>query len=154
MTAQVILENVGESNKKFLINRWGTREQIKNMPKIGSVFAVPVAHAMQAGLVFSKDSLSELTSDQYNIVPTALQMLFNQLEDEGVEELFTLLLSGVKYKTDSVTLDTFEDIAELLEVVAKVLEVNYKSLFTGKGLLDSLQTLVPMTQQNLPSEQP
>ena len=145
---------VGEDQKPFTINRWGTREQIKNMPKIGSVFAVPIAHALQAGILFRKDTLTVLTSDQYNIIPTALQMLFNQLEDEGTEELFELLLSGVKYQKASVTLDSFDDISELLEVIAKVLEVNYKSLFMGKGLMASLQMVVPMTQQNLQSEQP
>lgn len=151
MTQQTFLKI---NDKSYTINRWGTREQIKNLPKIGSVFAVPVAHALQGGSIFSSDSPQDITSDQYNIIPTALQMLFNQMEEEGTEELFDILLTGVKYQKESVTLDTFEDIGTLLQVVAKVLEVNYNSLFTGKGLWDSLKTMVPITQQTTQSKQP
>ena len=150
---QLKQERIKSGDKTFLINVWGTREQIKNLPKIGSVFAVPIVHAMQALSIFDKDSTKEVTSDQYNILPTALQILLDQLEDEGTEEFFDLILSGVRYQTESVDLDTFDDISQLLEVTGKVLEANYKSLFTGKGLSGFLQMAVPLAQQNLPSKQ-
>jgi len=122
--------------KRYVINAWATTEQIRNMPLIGKAFAVPLA------MCLSEDrGLDES-------LPEALFALFNQMEDHGVEELFNMLFSKVFLNDTPVTLDdSFDGIDGVLQVAAKVINLNYGVLYSGKGLSGFLTEIAPLAQQ-------
>lgn len=129
---------VGE--KTFISPSWPPLSKAaKNLPIIGKSFFVPISFLLSAG---ESGDLSQALSQ-------ALFLLFEQLEEEDVSKLFNLILDDVWCKnTDKkVNLDEdFNDLDELLTLVAMVLKQHYGSLVSGKGLSSLMQTIVPLHQ--------
>lgn len=140
MQPNFIQEKIEISGKKFLINKWGPTKFYKNIGPIGRYFAVPLGIMYGGGDV---KSLSEA-------VPTALVYLFNQMEESDIMDFFKLVLEDVHYQGQPIAnqLESIfqSDPEDIIELVAKVLEVNYKGFFQKKGLGSLLNILSPLSQ--------
>lgn len=115
----------------FLITHWSPTKVMKNLPKIGRYIAVPMA-SISGAILSGGQNLSEA-------LPTAILYLFEQMETDDLEKLFTLILEDVIVDgTDKVDMDLiFQDkVLDLIKLVAKVLEVNYGCFFTKDGFAD------------------
>lgn len=110
------------------------------MPKIGKYFVVPLSIVMSSG---DAENLSDT-------IPTAVVYLFNEMEENDIMDLFQIILEDTHLQGQSVApkIDEIfmEDPQELLELVAKVLEVNYKSFFQKKGFESLLKMVSPIAQ--------
>lgn len=122
---------------KFLITHWSPTKVMINMPKIGRYFAVPLA-TVAGSLLTGGANFSDA-------LPTAALYLFEQMEEDDIMKLFDLILSdticdniGGKIDIDEVFA---EDVPALLQLVTKVLEVNYGCFFKKDGFA-SLQGLL------------
>ena len=129
------------NNKVFISNKWTLFTQMQYLPKLGKVLAVPLGFIVGAA--------SDGESNLKDAIPSALFMLFEQLEDNDQMDLFQGLLQSV-YKnngTEKVNLESdFEDLDELFVVLAKVIEQNYGSLLMGKGKAALMKLLIPLNQ--------
>ena len=77
------------------------------------------------------------------VLPTALVYLFEQLDDQSIDELFKILFSDVTVDgVDKVDPDKLfaGNLFAMLKLAGKVLEVNYGSFFTQEGL-DGLMSM-------------
>lgn len=130
-TTEVIL---GE--KEFTIEHWSPTKAMKNLPKVGKYFAVPMA-TIVGSLGTGGANLSEA-------LPTACVYLFDQMEEEDIMKFFNMVLEDVyfegknKFDIDEVFAT---DISELFELVAAVLKANYGCFFKKAGFA-SLQSLL------------
>lgn len=123
---------------RCLSNTWGSIKTLRNLPKIGKAFAVPLS------FIYSCSTEEELR----DAIPTALMMLFEQLEEQDIEELFKTILQDVWVDGDQ-RLDMDRDIKspdDLLTLVSKVLDQNYGSLIKGKGFKNLFGVMVPLHQ--------
>lgn len=106
-----------------------------NLPKIGRIIAVPMG-AIGGELLNGGRNLAE-------VLPTALVYLFEQLDDQSIDELFKILFSDVTVDgVDKVDPDKLfaGNLFAMLKLAGKVLEVNYGSFFTQEGL-DGLMSM-------------
>lgn len=130
---------IGESKKRFQSNKWNVFTAAATLPKVGKVFAVPVSFLFSAK---EESALSEA-------IPQAFYMLFEQLEEHDTTELFQVILQDVWVENGTRLVDIgkdFDDIADLLELVAKVLKQQYGAMLKGKSILELFQTIVPVSQ--------
>lgn len=120
----------------FVITHWAPSKVMTNLPKIGRYIAVPFA-SVGGAIMSGGQNLSEA-------LPTAILFLFEQMEQDDIVKLFNLILEDVIVDgVGKVDIDiTFQDnILALIELVAKVLEINYGCFFTKDGFA-SLQGLL------------
>lgn len=119
----------------FIITHWSPMVCMHNLPKIGRIIAVPMG-AIGGELLNGGRNLAE-------VLPTALVYLFEQLDDQSIDELFKILFSDVTVdgvdKVDPDKLFT-GNLFAMLKLAGKVLEVNYGSFFTQEGL-DGLMSM-------------
>lgn len=119
----------------FIINHWSPMVCMHNLPKIGRIIAVPMG-AIGGELLNGGRNLAE-------VLPTALVYLFEQLDDQSIDELFKILFSDVTVDgVDKVDPDKLfaGNLFAMLKLAGKVLEVNYGSFFTQEGL-DGLMSM-------------
>lgn len=119
----------------FIITHWSPMVCMHNLPKIGRIIAVPMG-AIGGELLNGGRNLAE-------VLPTALVYLFEQLDDQSIDELFKILFSDVIVDgVDKVDPDKFftGNLFAMLKLAGKVLEVNYGSFFTQEGL-DGLMSM-------------
>ncbi len=119
----------------FIITHWSPMVCMHNLPKIGRIIAVPMG-AIGGELLNGGRNLAE-------VLPTALVYLFEQLDDQSIDELFKILFSDVTVDgVDKVDPDKLfaGNLFAMLKLAGKVLEVNYGSFFTQEGL-DGLMSM-------------
>lgn len=119
----------------FIITHWSPMACMHNLPKIGRIIAVPMG-AIGGELLNGGRNLAE-------VLPTALVYLFEQLDDQSIDELFKILFSDVTVDgVDKVDPDKLfaGNLFAMLKLAGKVLEVNYGSFFTQEGL-DGLMSM-------------
>ena len=119
----------------FIITHWSPMVCMHNLPKIGRIIAVPMG-AIGGELLNGGRNLAE-------VLPTALVYLFEQLDDQSIDELFKILFSDVMVDgVDKVDPDKLfaGNLFAMLKLAGKVLEVNYGSFFTQEGL-DGLMSM-------------
>lgn len=119
-------------DKEFIITHWSPTKVMKNLPKIGRYFAVPmatVAGSVMAGGANFSDAL-----------PTAALYLFEQMEEDDIIKLIDLLLEDVDYNSMGAKINIDEvfdgDIMGMIQLVTKVLEVNYGCFFEKSGFVN------------------
>ncbi len=125
---------IGE--KEFTIEHWSPTKAMKNLPKVGKYFAVPLATVV-GSLGSGGQNLSEA-------LPTACVYLFDQMEEDDIMKFFNMALEDVYYNGSSkIDIDSVfaNDISELFELVAAVLQANYGCFFKKAGFA-SLQNLL------------
>lgn len=136
----------------FEITHWSPTKVMKNLPKIGRYVAVPMA-TIGGSMASGGQNLSEA-------LPTAILYLFEQMEEDDLNKLFSLILEDVSVDGggDKVNIDdVFQDnVFDLLKLVAKVLEVNYGCFFTKDGFagLKELMGKLGMVHQVNTMDQP
>tara|TARA_R110000782_G_scaffold135938_1_gene228322 strand:- start:329 stop:793 length:465 start_codon:yes stop_codon:yes gene_type:complete len=131
-------EKVTVGDKNYLIQSWNVIKAIQHFPTIGKAFAVPLS------FLYSSMGDEQALRDA---IPQAFFMLFEQLEQQDVMELFNLILSGVSHEGQPLNIDThLANIDELFQLAAKALEINYGCLMNGKGFKNLLGVMVPMHQ--------
>lgn len=119
----------------FIITHWSPMVCMHNLPKIGRIIAVPMG-AIGGELLNGGRNLAE-------VLPTALVYLFEQLDDQSIDELFKILFSDVMVDgVDKADPDKLfaGNLFAMLKLAGKVLEVNYGSFFTQEGL-DGLMSM-------------
>lgn len=127
----------------FVINHWGPRQAMHNLPRIGRIIAVPMG-AIGGELLSGGKNLAE-------VLPTALVYLFEQLDDKSIDELFNILFADVVVDgVDKVDIDKLfvGNLFAMLKLAGKVLEVNYGSFFTQEGLDGLMSMLQGMQMAN------
>lgn len=138
MTQKFETFNVG--TKAFISPAWPPMSKAaKNLPKIGKAFAVPLS------FLFSASDEGKLS----DAIPQAVFMLFEQLEEQDISELFSLILQDVYCKTTDKPVDLdqdFDSLDELLQLLASVLKQHYGCLIEGKGFRGLFQVMVPLSQ--------
>lgn len=136
----------------FIITHWSPMVCMHNLPKIGRIIAVPMG-AIGGELLNGGRNLAE-------VLPTALVYLFEQLDDQSIDELFKILFSDVTVDgVDKVDPDKLfaGNLFAMLKLAGKVLEVNYGSFFTQEGLdglMSMLQGLQMANQVNSLDQDP
>lgn len=116
---------------------WSPLTAAKKLPKIGQVFAVPIS------FLFSN------AEDPASAIPQALMMLFSQLEEQDVSELFNIILTDVWCKTTDkpINIETdLDNLDELLQLGAMVLTQHYGALISGNGMRQLFKVLLPVHQ--------
>lgn len=127
--------------KTILSTVWPTRSKaFKNLPLIGGVFAVPIAVLAGSG-----------GTDMQNALAMASELFFQKLADPETSRLIDIVLEDVYIKLNGgvVPLDVdehLEDIDELFQVMACVLNQHYGKLVKGKGSKQLLEVLLPLGQ--------
>jgi hypothetical protein len=129
------------NNKVLTSNKWGLFTQMDNLPRLGKVLAVPLG--------FIVGSATDGATNMSEAIPSALFMLFQELESNNQRDLFETIFHDVHADNGSRRVDLekdFDDLDQLFEAGAKVLEQQYGSLITGKGAKGLFGLLVPMHQ--------
>ena len=131
---------IGEGNKarKFISHGWSPLKAAKNLPPIGKAFATPISFLFGA----NEDTMQQA-------IPQALFMLFEQMEESDVEELFSMILQTVYAENGTRLVDMntdFYNIDELLTLLALVLKQHYGCLMGGNGFTSLFQIMVPLTR--------
>lgn len=136
-TTETFVIGEGEKARKFISNGWSPLKAAKNLPPIGKAFATPISFLFGA----NEDTLQQA-------IPQALYMLFEQMEESDVEQLFSMILQDVYVNPqDKVDLNRdFYNIDEMLTLMALVLKQHYGCLIEGKGFTNLFRILVPMGQ--------
>jgi hypothetical protein len=136
---KIITVEVDGEKKEFLNQCWSPMKCFGNISKIGKSFAVPLSMLASGG----EDEMSE-------VLPQALFMLFEQMEEQDVWELFQTITQDVYAERGTRKIDLDEDLGNdlgaILTVVGETLRGNYGSLFTGKGLSSLINPLMGVTQ--------
>ena len=122
------------SGKTFKIVKWNNRKSIELLPVLGNLLLVPTAMALDPTNI-SEEKIADSLGD-------LLGMLFHRLGELEVTELVDELLTAVK-ETDGtdVTMDSFEDIADIMLAIAKVIGAHYSCLFMKAGSADLFNML-------------
>ena len=123
----------------FVITHWGPMKAMKNMPKIGKIVAVPLG-AVGGSILSGGQNMAE-------VLPTALAYLFQELDDNSIEELFKILFEDITVDgVDRLNPDVVfaGHLLEMIKLAGKVLEVNYGCFFTQDGLGSLLEMLQQM----------
>lgn len=127
--------NVG--GKAFISASWSPMKAAKNLPKIGKAFAVPISFLIAGG------------ENIQSAIPQAMFMLFEQLEEQDLSQLFELILQDIWCKATDRALNIdndLENIDELLQLAANVLKQHYGCMIEGKGFMSLFQVMVPLHQ--------
>ena len=127
--------NVG--GKVYTSLSWSPLKAAKNLPKVGNAFAVPIS------FLFSN------AEDPQSAIPQALMMLFSQLEEQDITELFNLILADVWCKTTDKQLNIdadLDNLDELLQLGAAVLTQHYGCLMSGEGFKSLFKVMLPLNQ--------
>ena len=130
-------EDFAIGGKVYKSLSWSPLKSAKNLPKIGNAFAVPIS------FLFSN------AEDPQSAIPQALMMLFSQLEEQDISELFNIILSDVWCKTTDKKLDIesdLENLDELLQLAASVLTQHYGCLMSGEGFKSLFKVMLPLNQ--------
>lgn len=130
------------NNKTLISNKWGLFTQMQYLPKLGKLLAVPLGFLTGAAASGDDNQLQ-------NAIPSALYMLFEEMEGDSHRDLIEGILHNVYADngTRVVEIDKdFTDLDELFQVLAKVLEQQYGSLISGKGKAALFGLLVPLQQ--------
>lgn len=138
-TQEKFVVGAGKESRTFISNGWSPLKAAKNLPSIGKCFATPISMLIGAG---DEDGFKEA-------IPQALYMLFEQLEENDIEELFTTILQNVYTDNGTRIIDIETDLYnldELLELVSKVLKQHYGCLISGKGFTSLFQMMVPLNR--------
>lgn len=131
-------EKIVLDGRPFLLQTWGVMKAMKHFPTIGKAFAVPLS--------FLYSSMGDEAALR-EAIPQAFFMLFEQLEEQDVMELFSLILSGVTFENRALDIDKdLKSIDELFQLAAKALEANYGCLMNGQGFKSLLGVMIPMQQ--------
>ena len=95
---------IGEGNKarKFISHGWSPLKAAKNLPPIGKAFATPISFLFGA----NEDTMQQA-------IPQALFMLFEQMEESDVEELFSMILQTVYAENGTRLVDMNTDFITL-----------------------------------------
>ena len=128
-------EDFSINGKVFRSNSWSPLTAAKKLPKIGSSFVVPIS------FLFSNPE------DPQSVIPQALMMLFSQLEEQDLSELFNIIFGDVwNMTTDKkLNMDTdLDNLDELLQLGAMVLNQHFGCLIGGKGVIDLFKVLLPL----------
>lgn len=136
---QYIKVEVNGEQKELISNSWSPQKCFSRLPKIGKAFAVPMSMLMKGG---SEEGFAE-------VLPEVLFMLFTQMEEQDVWELFTMITEDVHVSsTERLNLDVHfgNDLGAILNVVGATLKQNYGSLFSGKGLSSLMESMMGVTQ--------
>lgn len=137
MTTHSKQEKFAINGKTFISNKWSIFTAANHLPKIGKVFVVPVSFIFSA---IEESNLKEA-------VPQAAYMLFEQLEEHDLRQLLSIILHDVHNGGQKVDIEKdFDDLSEVIELVAKVLEQQYGVLIKGKSLKALASLLLPLTQ--------
>lgn len=135
---KITIEMANGDKKEFTQNKWSPMKCFGNLHKIGKAFAVPLS-MLASG---NEDNFGE-------VLPQALFMLFEQMEESDIWSLFELIVDDVHVDaTRRVNLneDLEDDLGAILQLVAEALKGNYGSLFMGKGLTALMTQLGGMSQ--------
>lgn len=130
-------EDFSINGKVFRSNSWSPLTAAKKLPKIGSSFVVPIS------FLFSNPE------DPQSVIPQALMMLFSQLEEQDLSELFNIIFSDVWNMSNDkkLNMDTdLENLDELLQLGAMVLNHHFGCLIGGKGVISLFKVLLPLHQ--------
>lgn len=133
------------SGNEFIIHHWSPTKVMCNLPKIGRYFAVPMA-TISASIMSGGTNFTEA-------LPTAFLYLFEQMEEDDIMKLIHLIIDGTDVNSISGVIDIDEvfadDIPGLIELVTKVLEVNYGCFFEKSGFtgLQKLMEKLGMVKQ-------
>lgn len=123
-------------DREFTIEHWAPTKAMKNLPKVGKYFAVPLATII-GSIGTGGHNLSEA-------LPTACVYLFDQMEEEDIMKFFNMVLEDVYLDgSNKIDIDNVfsRDVSELFELVAAVLKANYGCFFKKAGFA-SLQNLL------------
>jgi hypothetical protein len=123
----------------FISPSWSPLKAAKKLPPIGKSFAVPISFIFSAAQ----------SGDYSSAIPQAMYMLFEQLEEQDISNLFKTILEDVwcKESNRAVNLDEdLDNLDELLTLVASVLNQHYGCLIAGKGFMALFQVMVPLHQ--------
>lgn len=115
------------------------------LPLVGKLLVVPVMYGISES---PEEEFEELTVTDR--LPDMVSILFNNLLEAPVKELVVKLLSCVKNpKGDPLDLnkldDEFEDAVDILNILAKVLEVHFLPFITRASQSNVLPTLAMVT---------
>lgn len=130
------------NNKKFISNNWPVRSKaFKNLPIIGRQFAVPLSVIAGSGGENMQEALA-----------MAAEIFFQKLAEPESDQLVEMILEDVFIRKNGgvVPLDLdsdFDDIDELLQVLAEVLKQHYGKLVSGKGSRSLMGIMIPLTEQ-------
>ena len=125
--------------KTFISKVWPTRSKaFKNLPLIGGVFAVPIAVLAGSG-----------GTDMQNALAMASELFFQKLAEPETQHLVDIVLQDVYIKQNggftAINVDEhLEDIDELFQLMANVLNQHYGKLVKGKGSKQLLEVLLPL----------
>ena len=137
-------------DKTFTICHWSPTKVYRNIPKIGKFFVVPLSTIMGEILNTPEGEKPDFSE----ALPSCLQYLFYTLEENDIMKFYDVVFEDVIADNLQVS-SNFDDVfAEnpfgALELVAKVLEVNYIAPFSQNGGSQALSKLLkaaaPMTQ--------
>jgi len=129
------------NNKKFISNAWPVRSKaFKNLPIIGGTFAVPISIIYGSGGENMQEAMAMAT-----------ELFFQKLADPEADQLVELILEDVFIQKNGgvVPLDLdndFDDLDELLQVLAEVLKQHYGKLISGKGSRSLFGVMVPLAE--------
>lgn len=130
------------AGKTILSKVWPTRSKaFANLPIIGSVFAVPLAVLAGSG------------GNTQEALPMAAELFFQKLQEPETQQLIDIVLQDVYIKLNGGVVplnvdEHLDDIDQLFQVLAAVLNQHYGKLVSGKGSKQLLEVLLPL--QNPP----
>lgn len=139
--------NTKKNKRLVTINKWSTTEQMQYLPTFGMLFA-PIIEKF-ANILFSAGGVNQAPQnfdEDSALVSNILSqnsvfMFFQFLSADGnIEQIFNnILLKNVSVGGKQATMNTFDDIEDLLIVITEVLKYNYGKLLEGKGFTGFLQ---------------
>lgn len=121
----------------FTITHWSPTKVMKNIPRIGRYVAIPLA-TIGGSIASGAEDLSEA-------LPTALLYLFDQMEQDDLENLFNLILEDVEVNSMGGRINIDEvfqgDFLNLIKLVTEVLKANFAD-FLKPGAFKDLQAML------------
>ena len=125
---EVVLSN----NSKYVITHWSMSETIRRLPLYGTVFGSSFSLLLQSG---------ENGEDLGIALPEAIHTFFSFFQENGSDDLIKGIFDSTSTKSPQgglvpVNIDEhFDgDISLVIELMIKVLDLHYGSLFKGKAL--------------------
>lgn len=142
--AEFTLDN-GKS-VKFRIMRWNPTKVFNRLPEYGSIIAVPMVMYGTA---------ENFAGEDYEVkIGQALIQLFSGLEERVLSDFLKTILDDVYSESGVSVVDSFDEMFILhpylvIELAAKVLEVNYGPFFKRgfTGLLSQFQAISTIPQK-------
>lgn len=146
------IENEDGSKRVVTLKKWTVSEQLRFLPTFGMLFS-PIIEKF-TNVIFSASGRSnagdafenEITSEAL-LSSNSVYMFFQFLASEGnMEAILELVLKDVYVQGKDATLDSFEDIDQVLLVTVEVLKLNYGRLLSGKGFTGFLNVSTALNQ--------